>query len=188
MENSTTKTKELIEKLSLHANVERLDTSAIRFVRWLLVSLLVMVTGISFFGVQRWPLLGHPFLSHETLESMIVFSLSIVSGLTAFVLSVPGNERFDQKRFVISLLLLWPLLLGLAIFHTNTLSFDQAWHLGCAWQILTYSLPPISFFYGCFAKQLLLHLCGQLFWDPSVPWGWDVWASSGLVSEDKLFI
>ncbi|MCB0327334.1 MAG: DUF1109 family protein [Bdellovibrionales bacterium] len=157
----------LIQELQKKLPTKTLPGAAHRFFRWILVSILYNLIGISFLGMARSPLtLSH--VSMEWMEIALLIAILVTASLTALMISVPGQEQKHKKKWITGMLLLWPLLLvALYIAVSDKIDASQAWYGGCTKHLLLFFIPPFVLLLWMLKKAapttpLWTSICGTL--------------------------
>lgn len=111
------KTENLIQELTQELKpVKRLESPLKRLVRFAGVAVFCFLGALSILGVRED--LNEVFSNPAfLLQAIILFALTILSGLSALILSVPGEERSPIVRWIpILVFVLWAGTLGSLLF------------------------------------------------------------------------
>ncbi len=134
------KTDDLISKLSdEHKAVAPLASFWERYLKWLVVSLLCVITGVSLSVVRED--LGAAFKDpFFVLQNLLILVGALLSSALALILSVPGSEKKKSVRiFALIPFILWALLLFLG---KKQGGFYPGIGTGCASEVLSLGVVP----------------------------------------------
>lgn len=157
------KTDDMIEQLVGELRpVRRLASPLLRFGRWFTVAALCVGVGVAGFGIS--PRVGHALRELDFwIGTIATLGLALLSGMGAFVLSVPGAERRRWTRYLFLLPLgIWAGVVGYALWHA-TQGFTQwsrplwaGW--GCCRQMYVLAVIPAVLLFAMIRRAAPLRL------------------------------
>lgn len=155
------KTENLIDQLSRDFRpVKPIESALKRFVKWLFIATVCVITGISLLGLREdWKVVfQNPTL---LLQNILILLGVLVSSATAIVLSVPGNERKLIVKTLAGIpFLIWTLLLILGNYNS---SFEPGHGLSCVTEICIMGAAPGIFLF-LFVRKGAVLLRGYVGW------------------------
>lgn len=140
------KTDDLISKLSSeHKEVQVLSGFWNRYLKWVIVSLLCVLTGVSLVGVREdWmSIFKNPLLFSQ---SILILIGALFSSALAVLLSVPSTQNNKILPYMMPVpFLLWAVVL---FFEMNSQpSFHPGVGMGCAGDVFAFGVIPGIFLF-----------------------------------------
>ncbi|MEZ4815550.1 MAG: NrsF family protein [Bdellovibrionota bacterium] len=135
------KTDDLISKLSSeHKRVEVLPPFWKRYLRWSLISVLCVFTGVSLVGIREdWVELFKS--TSMLLQNLAILLGALLASALALLLSVPGSEKNKLLRYLVPLpFVLWAIVL--LVRGLEAPSFYPGIAMGCAAEIFSLGFIP----------------------------------------------
>ncbi len=149
------KTEHLIEKLiQTNRPVKRLTTPVLSFLKWAFVSMLCMGVGVSLFGLIS-DLESVVFQNGFTFQFLCSLMLALMSALSAFILSVPDEEKTWVNILPLATLALWLLSISQSFYFNEIIKGGIG--VNCVRDIVVLSIVPAALLFAMLRRAAPLN-------------------------------